>query len=135
MGGRFHVGERRVRKDRPGSSRRKPHDLIVGEWVLEEAKDTLHDDFSVPPALTSEFENLLCRGERSFRQETPLALSPYRVEDPDDAVVLASALTAEADVLVTGDKALLNLAEAIRQAEGLLIIHPATFWQAKGSLW
>ena len=113
----------------------KQHDLIVGEWVLEEAKDTLHDDFSVPPALTSEFENLLCRGERSFRQETPLALSPYRVEDPDDAVVLASALTAEADVLVTGDKALLNLAEAIRQAEGLLIIHPATFWQAKGSLW
>ena len=73
--------------------------------------------------MTSEFENLLCRGERSFRQETPLALSPYRVVDPDDAVVLASALTAEADVLVTGDKALLNLAEAIRQAEGLLIIH------------
>ena len=42
----------------------KQHDLIVGEWVLEEAKDTLQDDFSVPPALTSEFENLLCRGDK-----------------------------------------------------------------------
>ena len=113
----------------------RKHDLIVGEWVLEEAKDTLRDRFEVPPTETNAFENVLTQGERSFRQETPLALSPYHVDDPDDAVVLAAALTADADVLITGDKALLNIAEAVRQAEGLLIIHPSQFWQEKGTLW
>ncbi|MFB3133638.1 MAG: hypothetical protein ACE10K_14065, partial [Rhodothermales bacterium] len=40
-----------------------------------------------------------------------------------------------ADVLITGDRALLDVAEALRAAEGLLIIHPKGFLDAKGRIW
>ena len=37
--------------------------------------------------------------------------APVSVRDPDDALVLASALEAQADILVTGDKDLLTLGD------------------------
>ena len=113
----------------------KKHDLILSDWVWDETAETLREDFKVPPAKISKFKERVLGQARSMQQPTPLALSPYRVSDPDDAVVLSSALTARADVLITGDQALLNLAEALKAAEGLLIIHPKVFLKAKGHLW
>ena len=46
--------------------------------------------------------------------------APVSVRDPDDAFVLASALEAQADVLVTGDKDLLVLGDTA----GIRIITP-----------
>lgn len=111
------------------------HDLIVGAWVWEETKRILHDAFEVPWALIDEYETILLKGEGTTRQETPLALSPYQVADPDDKIVLACALTAHADVLVTGDKALLEVAEQVKQTDRMRIMAPVAFWNAKGTLW
>ena len=111
------------------------HDLIVGAWVWEETKRTLYNAFGVPWALIDEYEDEFLKGEGTTWQETPLALSPYPVADPDDRVVLACALTAHSDVLITGDKALLAVTNQVRQTEGMLIIDPAQFWEAKGKLW
>jgi predicted nucleic acid-binding protein len=55
----------------------------------------------------------------------PLYLPSIEVHDPDDAWVLASALHVEADVLVTGDRDLLDVAHA---ADGLLIVTPRALW-------
>lgn len=113
----------------------RKHDLIVGAWVWEETKRTLHETFGVPWVLIDEYETEFLKGEDTIWQETPLALSPYQVADADDRVVLACALTARSDVLITGDKALLAVADQVRQTERMLIIEPAQFWEAKGKLW
>jgi len=47
------------------------------------------------------------------------------VRDEDDQWVLASALDAKADVLVTGDKDILDVTE---EASGLTITDPRGFW-------
>ena len=54
----------------------------------------------------------------------PEDVSHLQVRDPDDAVVLASALMARAEVLVTGDKDLLELEEN----PGIRIMKPRDFW-------
>ena len=48
------------------------------------------------------------------------------VRDPDDAIILASAIAAEAEILVTGDSDLLGIAG---QVEALRIMKPRTFWE------
>ncbi len=111
------------------------HDFVVSAWVWEETKRTLHETFGVPWVRIDEYERVLLKGEGTTWQETPLALSPYQVADPDDKVVLACALTADSDVLITGDKALLAGANEVRQTEGMRIIEPGAFWKAKGTLW
>lgn len=51
---------------------------------------------------------------------------PVKVRDPDDAIVLATAIEAGGEVLVTGDDDLLILAD---QVETLQIVSPRTFWE------
>jgi predicted nucleic acid-binding protein len=50
--------------------------------------------------------------------------SPVAVRDPDDAAVLSDALNASAEVLVTGDRDLLDLEEI----PGVRILNPRGFW-------
>ena len=55
----------------------------------------------------------------------PVAPSVLRVRDPDDAWVLASAITGAADLLVTGDKDLL----AVAPHAPLPILSPRETWE------
>jgi predicted nucleic acid-binding protein len=48
------------------------------------------------------------------------------VRDPDDEVVLPSAIAADADVLVTGDSDLFDIAD---QVKALRIMTPRRFWE------
>ncbi len=59
---------------------------------------------------------------------TPPNPSSIPVRDPDDALVLASALEAKADILVTGDKDLLVLGDKA----GIKIVDPRTLWDILG---
>ena len=63
--------------------------------------------------------------EQQTVQPTPKAVSPIPVRDEDDQWVLASALAATAEVLVTGDKDLLDIAAKVT---GLTITDPRGFW-------
>ena len=51
---------------------------------------------------------------------------PVEVRDPDDDIVLASAIAAGAEILITGDKDLLDSAG---QVESLRIMTPRAFWE------
>lgn len=63
-------------------------------------------------------------GNQTVRTKPQLA-SSIPVRDEDDQWVLASALAAKAEVLVTGDKDLLDVADEV---PGLTITDPRGFW-------
>ena len=70
-------------------------------------------------------EEILSFLETQTVQPKPKTAVRDPVRDEDDAWVLASALAAKADVLVTGDKDLLDVADHV---SGLTITDPRGFW-------
>jgi putative PIN family toxin of toxin-antitoxin system len=98
------------------------HELVLAEVVLQELARVL-----VRKLRMSEAEAQ--RNVSEFRhypvQPLPTVLPAIAVRDPDDLRVLASALEGGAEVLVTGDKDLLSIAD---QVSALTIVDPRTFW-------
>lgn len=97
------------------------HELLTGEVNLEELRRVLRDRFHAPPERLDAIESEL-RAETVV--ERPPEPSAIPVRDPDDRWVLASAISAKADLLVTGDQDLLAVA---RQAP-VLIVDPRGCW-------
>ena len=85
------------------------HEVLTGEVNLQEFNRVLGQRFRVPAAEVT-------RAERELREQTivpkPSARPAREIRDPDDVCVLASAVEGQADVLVTGDKDLLDVARA-----------------------
>ncbi|MFQ5715557.1 MAG: putative toxin-antitoxin system toxin component, PIN family [Nitrospinales bacterium] len=82
------------------------HELIVGEVTLVELEKVLLQRFKFSSQEVEEVLGFL----RKYRVVPEPATTPnIPVRDPDDALVLASALEAQADALVTGDQDLLVL--------------------------
>ena len=99
------------------------HELLTGEVVLEETRRVLTEKFGVPKGKADEIERLL---RRRHVESIPDAGLPVEGRDPDDEVVLASAIAAEAEILVTGDSDLLDVADEV---DALRIMTPRTFWE------
>ena len=98
------------------------HELVVGEVVLRELKRVLTRKIELPAKTIQEIIAFL---EQQTVQPTPKAVSSIPVRDEDDQWVLASALAAKVEVLVTGDKDLLDIAAKVT---GLTITDPRGFW-------
>ncbi|HKO31210.1 MAG TPA: putative toxin-antitoxin system toxin component, PIN family [Nitrospiraceae bacterium] len=98
------------------------HELVVGEVVLRELKRVLTRKIELPAETIQEIIAFL---EQQTVQPTPKAVSSIPVRDEDDQWVLASALAAKVEVLVTGDKDLLDIAAKVT---GLTITDPRGFW-------
>jgi hypothetical protein len=81
----------------------------VPSVVLEEVDRVLREKFQVPPAVLSLARQVL---ESQTIVPRPATLLPVPVRGPDDAWVLASAVTGGADLLVTADAGLLSAAAA-----------------------
>jgi len=98
------------------------HELIVSDALLKEVQKALQQKLKVPSSLISEFVNLL-------KQDTifikPSRLPEVTIKDKSDLIIIASALSGSADLLVTGDKELLNLGSV----ESLEIVSPRAFWE------
>jgi predicted nucleic acid-binding protein len=82
------------------------HELTVGEVVLGETRRVLTETFGVPAETADEIERLL---RRRHVEPVPDADPPVEVRNLDDELALASAIAAEADILITGDKELSTL--------------------------
>lgn len=98
------------------------HELITGEVVLNELKRVLKQKIQLP---AEQIEEILTFLENQAVQPKPKSPPPISVRDEDDQWVLASALAVKADVLVTGDKDLLDVAEEVSD---LMITDPRGFW-------
>jgi predicted nucleic acid-binding protein len=89
--------------------------------VLSELKRVLRDKFGVQQNLVDDFTSLM-------RQDTVLAepgrLPTIQIRDQDDLPILSAAISAGADVFVTGDKELLD----IGHIGNLAILSPRQFW-------
>lgn len=99
------------------------HELLTGEVVLEETRRVLTEKFGVPGDTADQIESLL---RRRHVEPVPDSKPPVEVRDPDDEIVLASAIAAEAEILITGDKDLLDVAGRV---DALRIMTPRTFWE------
>jgi putative PIN family toxin of toxin-antitoxin system len=97
------------------------HEMVVSEAVLKELERVLADKIGLPER---EMRSVL-----SFVREqgtlAPEATSMPAVRDASDAPILAAALACGADVLVTGDRDLLELETPVR----IRIVSPRGFWQ------
>lgn len=98
------------------------HQVIIADVVLNELKRVLKHKIHLPG---EQIQEILAFLESQTVQPKPISPFPIPVRDEDDQWVLASALAAKADVLVTGDKDLLDVAEEVRN---LTITDPRGFW-------
>lgn len=97
------------------------HTLVTGEVVLKELRRVLRTRIKLPVRTVDAIEDFLREYEVAPKPEKAADVD---VRDPDDRWVLASALSAKVDVLVTGDRDLLELG---RNAP-LRILDPRGFW-------
>lgn len=98
------------------------HQLIIGETVLAEVQRVLRQKMRVPDDVIAEFEALL----RAEAQVVPKAkTTSIAVRDKADMAVLAEAISGKAEVLVTGDRDLLEITAKVP----LDILQPRGLWE------
>jgi uncharacterized protein len=99
------------------------HELLVSQAVIEELTRALTGKIRLPAQTTREIVALVTSSAALCK--APVQVQPITVRDADDAVILGDALAGHADVLITGDKDLLDLGEI----PGLRVLDPRGFWQ------
>jgi putative PIN family toxin of toxin-antitoxin system len=98
------------------------HEPMTGEVVLAELERVLTLKFKAPRAAV---DAALSTMREHHVEPKPTSLPAAVIRDRDDLWVLASAIAAGADLLVTGDKDLLDEANQITD---VAIIDPRSFW-------
>ncbi len=98
-------------------ARKKEFDLIVCPKILEEFEKVLKEKLKAPEKIVQDALNLIIETSQFVHPDIPV---PTICRDEDDNQVLACALFAEVDYLVSGDRDLLK----IGSFEKLKIISP-----------
>jgi predicted nucleic acid-binding protein len=99
------------------------HEIMTGEIVLEEVERTITKKMHMPHGFVAA---ALARLRDGHVQPTARPPKESPVRDPDDARILATALAAGADVLVTGDHHFLDVRDRI---QGIVVTDPRGFWE------
>ncbi len=97
------------------------HTLVTGDVVLRELRRVLRKKLKLPSRTVDAIDRFLREHEVT---PNPSAPAQVPVRDPDDKWILASAMAAKADVLITGDRDLLDLGSRAP----LRIVAPRGFW-------
>jgi putative PIN family toxin of toxin-antitoxin system len=97
------------------------HELVLGEAVRTELSRVLRQKIRLPADTIQELDAFL-RGQAILVSAAPAL--PIKIRDPADRVVLAEAIAGKADVLVTGDRELLDIAARAP----IPILSPRGFW-------
>lgn len=97
------------------------HDLVVSEHLIKELRRVLKDKFGASSELIADVVWLL-QQDTCVADTMPLADLPLK--DRADVAIVSAALNGGADVLVTGDKEILDL----KHVKALEILTPRQFW-------
>jgi putative PIN family toxin of toxin-antitoxin system len=97
------------------------HILVVGEPVLDELARVLDTKLKLPEQTIHGFLKLLRENEVAPR---PTKAPNLPLKDRADRWVLGSAIEAEADIFVTGDRELLEVGDQV----SIPILDPRGFW-------
>jgi putative PIN family toxin of toxin-antitoxin system len=95
---------------------------VAGPRILAETEEALRRKVRLPAPRASAIRRFL---EGHLRVETPVAADAGACRDPDDLPVLGTALAADADCIVSGDKDLLELGSF----RGIPILGPRALWE------
>ncbi len=98
------------------------HELVTCPQVLQEVRRILSTKFGVPDQLIAEYLELI--GQDAIMADS-VDLPDLPIQDQDDAAIVAAALSAGAQVLVTGDHEL----QGLKNVGGVRIISPRAFWE------
>ena len=96
-------------------------DLILGERVLGELRKVLRQKIGLEAGAIADVETFFRRQGHVVRSKKPPSV---RVRDVDDSYVLAEAIEAGVDVVVTGDRDVLQVAAKAP----FPIVTPRGFW-------
>lgn len=99
------------------------HELVVGETVLEEMARVLAGKLSMPPRPLESIMAFVRRHATVIQPDQP---APWPERHPDDRWVVAAAVQGRVDVLVTGDRDLLELETELP----FRVVSPRGFWEA-----
>jgi len=98
------------------------HELVTCPQVLQEVRRILIMKFGVPEQLSAEYLELI--SQEAVVAE-PADLPDLPIQDKDDAEIVAAAISARAEVLVTGDHEL----QGLKSIGKVRIISPRAFWE------
>jgi putative PIN family toxin of toxin-antitoxin system len=98
------------------------HELFISDQVIAELRRVLRLKFGVGQDLIDDFISLI---EQDSSSAQPAQLPRIELKDRDDLAIVGAAITAGAEVLVTGDKELLDL----NRIANLEILSPRQFWE------
>ena len=98
------------------------HELVICAKVLQEVRRILRIKFGVPEPLIEEYLELL--GQDAIVAE-PEDLPDLPIQDRDDAEIVAAAIGAKAEVMVTGDHEL----QSLKNVGKVRILSPRAFWE------
>ena len=98
------------------------HELILGEAVLTELKRVLRKKMRVPAEVIDEYDSLLRRESRVVPKAKAVVVA---IRDKSDIPVLSEAIAGNAEVLITGDRDLLEIVEQLP----LQILTPRAWWE------
>jgi putative PIN family toxin of toxin-antitoxin system len=98
------------------------HEFILGEAVLTEVQRVLTQKFGISPGLARELDEFLRREAVVIADARRLGLT---LRDPADIPVLEQAIAGRVDVVVTGDRDLLDVASELP----IRVLSPRGFWE------
>ena len=98
------------------------HELVTCAQVIQEIRSILGIKFDVLEQLIAEYLELI--GQDAIAAEFE-GLPDLPIQDRDDAAIVAAAIGARAEVLVTGDHEL----QGLKNVGQLRIISPRAFWE------
>ena len=97
-------------------------DLVIGEVVLAELRRILATKFKLPPDRIAAIEAVFAPFPVVPKPSKP---SDLAIRDAADRWILATAIAGHAEVLVTGDRDLLD----VNPESPIRILEPRTFWE------
>jgi putative PIN family toxin of toxin-antitoxin system len=102
-------------------ARKRDFILILSDDIIREFKNTLTKKFKISSAYISEITSIVTEAASEIIDETTSIARTCR--DKNDDMIIACAVSADADYIVTGDEDLLVL----KRYKNIVIINPRNF--------